>query len=88
VVILSGVLPSAATIGYENLQHLVVRQVNGVPMNRLSELPDALAKAQDGMHKIEFDGEPGCIYLDAQAVDEGDKALQRNYRIPLLYRLE
>ena len=88
VVILSGVLPSAATIGYENLQHLVVRQVNGVPINRLSEVPEALTKAQDGMHKIEFDGEPGCIYLDAQAVSEGDRALQRNYRIPVLSRLE
>jgi S1-C subfamily serine protease len=88
VVILSGVLPSGATIGYEGLHQIVLSEINGVPINRLSDIPSALEKATSGMHRIDFNGDPGTIYLDVAAVAEGDRALQSNYGIPLLHRLK
>jgi hypothetical protein len=88
VVFLSRVLPSEATIGYEEVQALIVKKVNGVALQSLSDLPKALTQATDGVHKIEFDGDPGTIYLDAAQVAEQGAMLAKKYRLPTLQRLE
>jgi membrane-associated protease RseP (regulator of RpoE activity) len=87
IVFLNRVLPSDLTIGYEELTQLVVTKVNDVPLECLADLPAALAKAKDGLHKIEFDGEPGVIYLDAAGVAAASDELQKKYRLPVLQRL-
>lgn len=87
VVFLNRVLPSDLTVGYEELTQLVVTKVNDVRLECLADLPAALAKAKDGLHKIEFDGEPGVIYLDAAAVAAASDELQKKYRLPVLQRL-
>ena len=87
VVFLNRVLPSDLTIGYEELSQLVVTKVNDVTLDCLADLPAALAKAKDGLHKIEFDGEPGVIYLDAAGVADASGELQKKYRLPVLQRL-
>ena len=87
IVVLSRVLPSDATIGYEQLRALVVKSVNGVPLNGLADLPDALAKAEKGLHKVEFDGDPGCIWIDAASAEALGPVLKQSYRIPVLQRL-
>ena len=88
VVFLSRVLPSEATIGYEDIQSLIVKKVNGVALQSLADLPAALAQASGGLHKIEFDGDPGTIYLDAAQVAEQGAMLAKKYRLPTLQRLE
>ena len=88
IVFLNRVLPSDLTVGYEELTQLVVTKVNDVPLQSLADLPAALTKAKDGLHKIEFDGEPGVIYLDAAGVTEASGELQKKYRLPVLQRLE
>lgn len=88
VVILSAVLPSHLTLGYEELHQMIVKKINGVPLDHLSDVPAALAKSTNGLHKIEFDGDPSAIYLDASAIGAGDRELMQNYRIPTLKRLE
>ncbi len=87
IVVLSRVLPSDATIGYEQLRGLVVTSVNGVPLKSLADLPGALAKAEKGLHKIEFDSDPGSIWLDAAAAEALGPVLKQSYRIPVLQRL-
>ena len=87
IVILSRVLPSDATIGYEQLRSLVVTSVNGVPLNGLADLPAAIAKAENGLHKVEFNGDPGTIWLDAAAAEALGPVLKQSYRIPILQRL-
>jgi hypothetical protein len=87
VVFLNRVLPSDLTVGYEELTQLVVTKVNDVRLECLADLPAALAKAKDGLHKIEFDGEPGVIYLDAAGVAAASGELQKKYRLPVLERL-
>jgi len=87
IVFLSRVLPSAATVGYEDLHTLVVKRINGVELQSLNDIAGALEKATDGFHKVEFDGDPTTIYLDAQDVAREGKALMNKYRLPALERL-
>jgi len=88
IVILSRVLPSDVTIGYEGLRGLVVTKVNGMALQSLADLPSALAQASDGLHKIEFDGDPGRVWIDAAAAEALGPVLKQSYRIPILQRLK
>ena len=87
IVILSRVLPMPSTIGYEELHHLVVKKINGLALQSLDDIPAALEKAEGGIHKIEFDGDPSIIYLEAAALAADEAALIKNYRLPATKRL-
>jgi hypothetical protein len=54
LVLLSQVLPDNYNIGYQEQRYLVVDKVNGQPVHYLPELQDALKKATNGFHVIEF----------------------------------
>ncbi|RYD73609.1 MAG: PDZ domain-containing protein [Verrucomicrobiaceae bacterium] len=88
IVFLGRVLPSDATVGYEGLDHLIVTEINDVPLRSLADVPGALEKAQDGTHKIEFSSDPTVIYLNAQQVATSEEILAKTYRLPTLKRLE
>ncbi|MBS0659189.1 MAG: PDZ domain-containing protein [Verrucomicrobia bacterium] len=88
VVFLSQVLPTAATVGYNELAFLVVTKVNGQPINELADLPKALEKPVDGFHKIEFEDHPREIFLDAAQTAEVDQMVKKTYRLPALSRLK
>lgn len=88
VVILNRVLPSELTVGYEELSQIVVKKINGVELQSLADVPAALTKSTDGLHKIEFDGEPTVIYLDAAQVAASEGAFLQKYRLPSLKRLD
>ena len=87
VVVLSRVLPSDATIGYEQLRGLVVTKINGVELKGLADVTGALAKAENGLHKVEFGSDPGRIWIDAAASEALGPVLKQSYRIPILQRL-
>jgi hypothetical protein len=88
IVFLSRVLPTDATLGYEDLHYLVVTKINGQPIEKLTDVPAALSKSADGIHKIEFDTDPGEIFLNAEAIATSDRILTKTYRLPALKRLE
>jgi len=87
LVILNRVLPMASTVGYEELHHLVVQKINGIALQSLEDVPNALANAADGIHKLEFDSEPRVIFLDARTIAAEEAALVQNYRLPATKRL-
>ncbi|MCX6966761.1 MAG: PDZ domain-containing protein [Verrucomicrobia bacterium] len=87
IVILSNVLPSPCTVGYEELNCLVVTQVNGVALKSLADIEGALAKPINGFHHIQVEGSPGEIVLDPAEVSEIEPALIRNYNLPGIKRL-
>ena len=87
VVFLSQVLPSPNTLGYENLDHLVVTKVNGVEIKSLEDLARAAGAPQDGFHKIEFEQDPVFIALDAAELENGKGQLMQDYGIPALENL-
>lgn len=88
VVFLSRVIPSDATVGYEELHHLIVTKINGREIKALEDVAEAAAHAANGLHKIEFASEPSTIYLDAEQVKSSEQILAKTYRLPALKRLE
>jgi len=54
LVLLSQVLPDPYNIGYQDQKGLVVDKVNGLRINRLSDLREALDKPVSGSQIIEF----------------------------------
>jgi hypothetical protein len=87
IILLTSVLPSPATLGYEDLHHLIVTKINDLPLQTLADIPVALAKSPNGLHKIDFDRDPTTIYLDDAAISAGNAELMKSYRIPELQRL-
>ena len=87
IVILSNVLPTPCTVGYEELNCLVVTKVNGVALKSLADLEGALAKPMEGFHRIQVQGSPGEIILDAAEVSAFEPTLIRNYNLPAIKRL-
>jgi hypothetical protein len=88
IVILSGVIPTAFTLGYENLANMVVQRVNGLPISRLEDLPKALAAPDAGFHRIEFEQRPHTIYLDPDDLTHIHEQIQKRYGIPSLSNLK
>ncbi len=88
VVVLSQVLPANATIGYDDLAYLVVKKVNGAEVKSLADLAEAVKHPIDGYIKIETEEDPKQIELEAAQVATEAPALQENYGIPSLERLE
>ncbi len=88
IVFLSQVFPTPDTLGYENLEHLVISKVNGLPIKSLDDLAKAAKSPRDGFLKIEFDEDPSFIYLNASDDEKSKSQLMQDYGIPALENLE
>jgi S1-C subfamily serine protease len=89
IVILSQVLPANATIGYDEFAYLTVTKVNGKEVKSLKDLADAVKQPLDGgFIKIETEEDPKQIELDASQIAQEAPALEENYGIPSLQRLD
>jgi S1-C subfamily serine protease len=88
VVILSQVLPANSTIGYDDLAYLTVKKVNGKEIKSLDDLAEAAKQPVNGFIKIETEEDPKQIELDAAQVAAEAPALQENYGISSLQRLQ
>jgi len=88
IVILSHVLPSPCTVGYEELNGLVVEKINGMPLKDLADIDAALAKSADGFHHIRVIGHPREIVVDAKQVRDVEPLLIKNYGLPEIKNLE
>jgi len=88
VVIVSQVLPSATTIGYDELAFLTVKKINGKEIMSLGDVAEAIEHPQEGFIKIETEEDPKQLELDANQVRQEAHALQENYGISNLERLQ
>jgi hypothetical protein len=88
VVILSQVLPTNSTIGYDELAYLTVQKVNGKEIKSLRDLAEAVKQPIDGFIKVETDEDPKQIELDAAQIAAESAGLQENYGLPALQRVE
>lgn len=87
LVVLSQVLPTADSIGYEHLENLVVTRVNGQEIRSLKDLSKALSKPVNGFHRIECEEDPKILFLDAASVEKNRDTLRDHYSLPALERL-
>lgn len=83
IIIISRIIPTPYTIGYENLRDLVVLSVNGRPIGKLSDVASAFQSPKDGFHMIEVEQSPGILYLDPQELPKIHQVIQERYRIPI-----
>jgi microcin C transport system permease protein len=86
--IVGGALIVESFFAMPGMGNLLVTAINGMPLTSLADVPKAMAKATDGLHRIEFKGDPSLIFLDAKAAEASGPALQRAYGLPALSRLE
>jgi S1-C subfamily serine protease len=87
VVILTQILPTKDTVGYEQLSNLVVTKLNGRDILSLDDFAEAVNHPLNGYHKIEFDEDPREIYLDAKQVQTDSDEVQNLYSLPALKHL-
>jgi S1-C subfamily serine protease len=88
LVILSQVLPTQDSIGYEELGALVVTRINDIPLTSFADVPKALEHPINGFHKIEFEENPTVIYLDAQQVADHAEDMKKTYGLPSVAQSE
>lgn len=87
VVVLTQVLPANTTIGYDDLAYLTVTKVNGVAVKSLTDLAEAVKQPMDGFVKIETEEDPKQLEVDVAQVASEAEALQQNYGLQSLQRL-
>jgi len=74
VVVLTRVVATEATIGYDRLGSQIIKSVNGNAVKGLPELAKALETVPgNGIHTIETDEEPYQIFLDEALSDRVDR---------------
>jgi hypothetical protein len=86
IVLLSSVLPDAANLGYQELRDLIVEQVNGRAVRRLSDLRQAFAVPRGGFHVVDFLAGQGAAraVLDAAEAQAAAARLQQAYGVEKL----
>ena len=87
IVFLTQILPTQETVGYEQLNNLVVAKLNGRQILNLNDFAEAAKNPIGGFHKIEFEEDPHEIYLDAKQVEANSAKLQSVYSLPALQHL-
>jgi S1-C subfamily serine protease len=83
IVILSSVIPTPYTIGYEDLANLVIQRINGRRIGRLSDVRAALEGPLNGFHKIEVEQHPRILYVDPEEIPQINAIIEQRYRIPV-----
>lgn len=89
IVLLKMVLPSSYTIGYQGLEDLPLETVNGLAVDSIEKVVEALRHPVAGFHSIVLapNGSRREIVLDAQGLDAATKEILEEYRIPAALRL-
>ena len=87
IVIIGPVLPTPATLGYNNSGFCAVKKINGVPVKSLAHLAELLNKpGESDIIEIETNKVPFKLYVSRSMCDASNDALQRR-AIPVLRRL-
>ncbi len=74
-VIITGIIPSQNTVGYESVRNSLIKKVNGVDIKKISDLETGFENPEDDIHHIELSEAPYEIYLNAEACKQVDQAL-------------
>ncbi len=92
LVVLSLVLPDFYNIGYQerNAQNLVLDKANGLRIDTLKSLANALKSPEDGFHIFEFKKGSALqkIILDAEKLDAANQRIAKRYRIAQFQKLK
>lgn len=87
IVVLAQILPSPDTIGYDHIDHVVVKELNGRPVKSIADLAEAAKHPVEGFQKIELEEDPKWLYLDAASIEANRAELMKHYALPATERL-
>jgi hypothetical protein len=90
LVVLTGVLPDAINLGYQDAAMTVLDRVNGRVIATLADLAEALkTSSPGGVHRFEFmrGRDLQRLLLDAATLDEATKRVVEHYGLPAAARL-
>jgi hypothetical protein len=84
IIVLSGVMPARVNLGYEMLHDVVVKEVNGVKIGKMTDLVTALKSPVNGFDVFKF--APGesmeMAVLDAAQIDQTNQEIMTRFHIP------
>lgn len=84
---LTMVIPTPATLGYENARFSVVKAVNGKPVHAFADMAELLDEpTEDGVTEIRLDAAPYALYIDRAAAETANDQIRRR-GIPVLKNL-
>ncbi len=82
--VISIVIPTPATLGYESIRYCLIEKVNGKPVLNFSQLEKLLDEpTPDGITSISINKAPFTIYLDKKLVQNSNDMIRRS-DIPVL----
>ncbi len=88
LVFLSNVLKTPSTLGYEGLNSVIVKSVNGKPVGTIRELAEIFENVpEDGIHRIELDDYPKIMFVRDDISREVNRQLLQ-FGIGQLLRLD
>jgi hypothetical protein len=89
IILLKAVLPSSYTIGYQGLEDLPVETINGMPVDAIEDVDEALRRPVDGFHTIVLvpNGSRREVILDARGLEAATAQIVEEYHIPAARRL-
>jgi S1-C subfamily serine protease len=87
-VVLSEILPDEVNSYCSGFEDQVVANVNGTPVRRLSDLPQALTSRSTGFLVIEFMGMERPLVLDVEKAAEAQRRTLEKYNVPSATNLE
>lgn len=83
IVILSAVIPTPASLGYEAIRHAPVEEANGKAIGSIRDLAAALEEPRGGIHEIRVRGPWPPLVLDAALAEQVNAQLERQGLSPL-----
>lgn len=89
IILLSQVLPSAWTLGYEDCKDLAVKSIDGREIDSIGDVVEAFSKPTGAYHRIEFHANPlrHELVLDAATLEAATRQILVDYDIPAPHRL-
>ena len=87
IIVLAQILPSPDTLGYDHIDNVVVKELNGRPIKSITDLAEAAKHPVEGFQKIELEEDPKWLYLDAASIEANRAELIKHYALPATERL-
>ena len=87
IVVLAQILPTPDTIGYDNIENVVIKELNGRPVKSIADLAEAAKHPVEGFQKIKLEEDPTWLFLDAASIEANRTQLMEHYELPATERL-
>lgn len=87
IVVLAQILPTPDTIGYDNIENVVIKELNGHPVKSIADLAEAAKHPVEGFQKIKLEEDPTWLFLDAASIEANRTQLMEHYELPATERL-